>query len=344
MPRVDVHALEIRQTNHSFWLTYLSATVLTQVSYAAVRGRDEEIGAVQRALNTHRIASLKTFALRGGDYPVTVVLNWLNPEGLELGPNALGFEAGDRIAQIIDGQHRIAGLAAAIDENPALGELSIPVAIYVGLTTQQCADIFLAINTEQKPAPKSLVYDLFGIAQKASVDVASLRARDIAISINESEGSPYYRELKMPGEKVRKGGVALSTAVAAIRPLAEPNGHFDRAGIKELEIQQAVVLNYLGALREEFGTYWESKDNALKYASGFTGAMQFFANRIIPYCKEQKSFKLNVIRHIIDFAFTGPILQSELKGLGGAQAVNKVYERMDEALNLPSDHDDIYEF
>lgn len=344
MTEVSLTGIEVRQANHSFLLASMEARVLTKISYAAVRGRDNEVGAVQRVLNTHRISSLKAFAIRGGDYPVTVVLNWLNPSSLSRSGESIVFLVEDDIAQIIDGQHRIAGLKAAIEEDDSLGGLQIPVAIYFGLDTQQCADIFLAINTEQKPAPKSLVFDLFGVAQKQSFDTALLRARDIALHLNESEGSPYYRELKMPGERVRKGGVALSTAVAALRPLAEPNGHFERAGIKELEVQQAAVVNYLGALRNAYASTWDSNDNALKYASGFTAAMQFFAERIIPHCREHKSFKSEFIGKVIDFSFAGPVLQSEVKGLSGTQAVKRVYERLDESLALPRQDHHLYEF
>ncbi len=45
--------------------------------------------------------------------------------------------------------------------------------------------IFLAINTEQKTVPRSLVFDLYGIASESVIDPAAVRARDIATYLNE---------------------------------------------------------------------------------------------------------------------------------------------------------------
>ena len=80
-----------------------------------------------------------------------------------------------------------------------MGTIDIPVAIYSFLTSQACADIFLSINNEQKPVPKSLVIDLYGIAGQTIVDPASVRARDLAAYLNSDEESPYYNLIRFPG-------------------------------------------------------------------------------------------------------------------------------------------------
>jgi DNA sulfur modification protein DndB len=122
-----------------------------------------------------------------------------------------------RSAQLIDGQHRVAGLRAALDEVPNT-TLEVPVALYTGLSTKECADIFLAINTEQKPVARTLVFDLYGIADESLVDPAAARARDIVIALNEETDSAYFDQIKLPGSPRRRGGIALSTAVTAINP------------------------------------------------------------------------------------------------------------------------------
>src|ERR1700730_14932225 len=52
---------------------------------------------------------------------------------------------------------------------------------------------FCQINTEQKPVPRSLVYDLYGVASEEVIDPAAVRARDIASSLNEEKHSPYFK-------------------------------------------------------------------------------------------------------------------------------------------------------
>ena len=69
--------IEVKQSKQSFLLCALPASVLSKISYAAVRRRDEEEGAVQRVLNQHRIAGIKSFAAQGGDFPASIVLNWV---------------------------------------------------------------------------------------------------------------------------------------------------------------------------------------------------------------------------------------------------------------------------
>jgi hypothetical protein len=90
----------------------------------------------------------------------------------------------------------VAGIEAAIEDDPKLGKLELPVVIFENLTTKMCADIFLSINTEQKPVPRSLVFDLYGEASVHIVDPAAVRARDIAIYLNETDNSPYFGEIR----------------------------------------------------------------------------------------------------------------------------------------------------
>lgn len=269
--------LEAQQTNKKFVLTILTAQLVVAVSYASVRGRDDEEGAIQRVLNPSRISGIKEFTLAGGDYPNAFVLNWVNKDNpIKRKDGRLYFSSIVRSAQIIDGQHRIAGIGAAIAEKSQLGSVQLPVVIYENLSTKDCADIFLSINTEQKPVARSLVFDLYGIASEDIVDPAALRARDIAMYLHQSENSPYFAELKLPGAPIRKGGIALSTVVSAIKPLVEHKGVLEQIGISELEIQKQIVLNLFQTIGKKYANHWKSKDNVFLYAAGFMAAMEFF--------------------------------------------------------------------
>src|SRR5258708_7122980 len=189
----------VSQNNRRFFLTMLCARDLVQISYASVRNRDAEEGAVQRLLNPRRIDSIKEFTINGGDYPNCIILNWVDEKRkLKVGKGKISIPIVDRVAQIIDGQHRVEGIRAAIKVKQKLGELEIPVAFYQHLTTQECADIFLSINTEQKPVQRSLVYDLYNVASAHVVDPAAVRARDIASRLNEQEGSPFKELIRLP--------------------------------------------------------------------------------------------------------------------------------------------------
>jgi DNA sulfur modification protein DndB len=318
--------IPVKQKENTFFLTALPAGLLTRISYASVRRKDDEEGAVQRILNTSRIAGIKEFAVHMGDFPASIVLNWVKGHLIPSNGKIDIIDA-PKSAQIIDGQHRIAGLAAGITENPDLADYEIPVAIYSGLDTQQSARIFISINTEQRPAPKSLVFDLYGIAATDLMDPSAIRAGDIVAYLG-ADDQPYDNWIKLPNQARQRGGIALSTAVSSIKPLLEPKGIFDQIGASELEIQKAIFRNYFVALRSKYGEYWDDRSNAFIYASGFIGAIDFMRSHLIDYCTSKGSFEETTFSNAIEIDATNRILQEEVKGLGGSDAANAIRDRL----------------
>lgn len=324
MPRYPY--LEISQSRHSLLLTALPIKLLAKIAYAAVRHQDAEEGAVQRVLNQSRIAGIRSFALQGGDFPASIVLN--NVQGrLDRDGTTVAVPDVARSAQIIDGQHRVAGLREALGERSDFGDHLIPVTIYEALNTVECANIFLSINTEQRPAPRSLVYDLYGVASPDLVDHAAVRARDIALALGEND-EVYAGMIKLPNSRRQKGGIALSTAVSAIKPLVTDNGTLEQIGAGSLETQKQIFQNFFNALGDKYGDLWSEKDNAFLYAAGFVGAVEFLHLRLVPYCLSKKSFRKETFAGALTLSQADLIKQSEVKGLGGKDAPRKVFERL----------------
>jgi DNA sulfur modification protein DndB len=107
----------IKQHDQVFYLVNLPASIVTKISYASIRGRDNEQGAVQRVLNTRRISGIKEFVLKGGSFPNSIVINWVKQNYMiDNRTNTLSFEVEEASAQLIDGQHRVAGIREAIQE------------------------------------------------------------------------------------------------------------------------------------------------------------------------------------------------------------------------------------
>jgi DNA sulfur modification protein DndB len=321
--RIVQHRKEMYQTS-------LPVKILTKISYSAVRGRDAEAEAVQRILNPRRISAIKDFALNGGDFPANVILNWVS-QG-EIGVNREGqvdIPQSERAAQIIDGQHRVEGLRAAFNEKPSIGDLVIPVLIYKNLKPQECADIFLSINTEQKPVPRSLVYDLYQIASSEFVDEAAVRARDIIHNLNSDENSPYRGFFKFPGEPQRRGGIALSTAVSEIKPIIEKRGDLDQIGVNSLNDQTKILNNFWTAVSELYGSQWTDSQNVFLYAAGFSGGTDFFRKKILNYCNSQQSFEVKTILNALKLPESELLWQKDVKGLGGREAPKIIYEKLD---------------
>ncbi len=318
--------ITVKQKEHTFKLTSLPAGLLTKITYTAVRRKDEEEGAVQRVLNGARISGIKDFALKMGDFPASIVLNWISGP-LEIKNGNIYIPDTPRAAQILDGQHRVAGLTAAIIENNITENYEIPVAIYEGLDTANSARIFISINTEQRPAPKSLVFDLYGVTSSDLMDPAAVRSGDI-VSFIGSEGQPYFGWIKLPNQERQRGGVALSTAVSAIKPLVETKGLLEQVGITELESQKAIFSNYFTAISANYGKSWDDRGNAYIYASGFIGAIEFFRSHMFDYCRTKGSFETETIKDAFHSQGSVRILQVDVKGLGGTEAANRVRDRL----------------
>ncbi|MBB6097087.1 DGQHR domain-containing protein [Deinobacterium chartae] len=198
------------------------------ISYVAARGKSNEDGAVQRILNTRRVTDIKNFVLEGNEFFNTFIINWTNTDilpGFDPATGILSIKIKPLSAQILDGQHRIKGLEAAITEKPDIGQRQILVSMCIGLSTKEAAQIFLNINTEQKPVPKSLIFDLFGEVVNDQ-EHAINRSKDIATELNENPESPYYRYIKFPGSPRGQGLIDLSTVVSSLKDSLKPDGIF----------------------------------------------------------------------------------------------------------------------
>lgn len=313
--------------------------------YVAVRGVHDEEGAVQRVLNKRRISSIKDFVLSGNMFFNTFILNWTEENDTpEFDGNKISFIIKPAAAQVIDGQHRIAGLQDAMNEDSSIGEKEILVSLCIGLTTRQAATIFLNINSEQKPVPKSLIFDLFGEVEDDS-DHAIRRANDIAQELNENSESPFCRLIKFPGNPRGVGIIDLSTVVAALKPHLEQTGIFATVNLNSLNFQKMAILNYFQAINYFYSKegIWKNKGkNPFFKSSGFYGAIDFLASTLLRKCAERKSFTVEVFKELLNL--NSLLLFDDIKKLDGKTARKRVKDYLESNLlsELPKQNE--YEF
>jgi DGQHR domain-containing protein len=330
MAQLRLPFIEATQHGKSFFVTAMRAADLVSVSYVARRGVDEEEGAVQRLLNPARISGIRDFILAGGVFPTSVVLNWTDDKHK---PKVKGgrilLPLGPRRAQIIDGQHRIVGMSGAIEKKRSLAAFEVPVTLYKGLSTKDCADIFLSINTEQKPVHRSLVFDLYSLASDYVVDPAALRAGDLAKELNETPSSPYFGFVKFPGTPSAQKGLALSTVVSSVKPLVEEKGVFEQVGLTELAMQTQFLLNFFTVLRDAYGLEWESPSNVFRSAGGFVGAIEFIKNKLVVHCNITGDFTIDAISRVMKLSPGALIRREAIEGLQGRRAYNYIAESLE---------------
>jgi DGQHR domain-containing protein len=320
---------------------------VVSIYYVAVRGIDKEEGAVQRVLNKRRISDIKDFILSGHTFFNSFILNWTDSNFQpELVDEKISLPILNSSAQVIDGQHRIAGFEAAIEEDEAVGERDIIITLCMHLTTQKAAEIFLNINTEQKPVPKSLMYDLFGEVIDDETHAVN-RSTDIARYLNEDPESPLYKLIKFPGSPRGVGSIELSTFVASIKEHLKPGGTFSVYKLNTLDHQKVVITNFFKSIRDFYSTQkiWSSKTkNPFLKAAGFNGAIDFLTNSLIHRCAERSSFSVDTISKIISFESEDILTWDDLKGLDGKTSRKRVKDSLEANLLKSLPTQDKYEF
>lgn len=266
---------------------------LVKISYVAVRGRDKEEGAVQRVLNRKRISSIKQYILDGNLFVNTFIINWndvnYRPQFFD---SQIELPLVDSAAQLLDGQHRLEGLKEAITVDESIGKKQILVSMVIGLGTKEAAKIFININSEQKPVPKSLIFDLYGVTDDEK-NFAITRSNDIARELNENIDSPYYNLIKYPGNPRGKGKIDLSTVVSTLKKYVDVDGKFVDNNIKDFNFQAQIIINFFSTLKyfwDEEEIWGNSSKNVFLKAAGFVAALEFFFEYVFPKCVEKKSF------------------------------------------------------
>jgi DGQHR domain-containing protein len=109
-------------------------------------------------------------------------------DGTEDGKDQFSYQ---RVARVIDGQHRIKGLQRA---NKA--DFDVNVAIFVDADIEDQARIFATVNLAQTKVNKSLVYDLFSFSTSKSPEKY---AHDACVALDKTRGSPFEKRIKRLG-------------------------------------------------------------------------------------------------------------------------------------------------
>lgn len=314
------HCLEIKLGDIPAYAFMMDVKSLTEIQYIARRGVTDEPGAVQRVLSPVRVNAIYEYILSGNIFYTPFILNW-NNEIQRVMIDGDGFKVPicGKSAQVLDGQHRIAGLIRAIEKKPDVGNKEVLVIMTQYLDTKDAAKVFLNINTEQKPVQKSLIYDLFGEVNQDETKKPIVRSKDIAEKLDQEEDSPYRNYIKFPGKKRGMIGIDLSTVVSSIGPKVEKNSLLIQYNINSLENQYLVFKNYFTAIKSYYDkvNLWDnSKVNPFLTNAGFYGAIEAF-DMVFQRCVLEKDFSVE------SFARKMPLLsllqRSDMKNYEGKE-------------------------
>ena len=302
---ISINCLEITQPIGTFYIGAMNAEDLMGISYADVRRiseRDvEKYLGIERPLSPKRVKELKSYVRTiDATFPTGVILA-ISSEHASYDPETGIMEIDDdeKVAKIIDGQHRIAGLEGFDEET-----FQINVVIFIDMEIEDQAMVFATINLAQTKVSKSLVYDLYECTKARS---PTKTCHNIARLLNSRQGSPFYDRIKILGRATRpyqpltqaafveallrlisgdlqralldrdqiKRGIKLERAPDTETELVLRNMFIDKM---DAEIAK-VIWNYFSAVKERWPVAWEGVDvtgNMLPRTNGFRALMRFF--------------------------------------------------------------------
>lgn len=265
--------IEVRQRIGTYYIASISAKELVQIAFADVRRieeRDiEKYLGIQRPLDTKRVNEIKRFLTsRDASFPTGVVLSVdqkctvFDEEGkLILRPYEKEFDDEEsiplnKIAKILDGQHRIAAFVTdkgIFDEEIwyVVGEnFQFNVNIFIGIDIDEQAKIFATVNLAQTKVNRSLVYDLEGLSKTRS---PFRTCHQIAVALDNADiKSPLYERIKRLGVKTkgREASEPLTQAafVEALVKLISADPFSDR--ITYLNGKKLKIVNDLSILKK----------------------------------------------------------------------------------------------
>ena len=153
----------------------------------------EEFLGIQRQLNNSRVAELRQYVQNVDATFPTAILLAVSSEHASFNEytNELSIVRHSKVAKIIDGQHRIAGLSQLGDTT-----FQVNVAIFIDMDIQDQAMVFATINLKQTKVNKSLAYDLYEFTTSRSPQRS---CHDIVRFLDGRPGSPFQGKVKMLG-------------------------------------------------------------------------------------------------------------------------------------------------
>lgn len=226
---------------------------------------DEE--GVQRRLQISRIHKIKEYLEKEMDsyFPTSIVLavdvsieenflyNYEDIENKEFGEIEL---SDDVMFQIVDGQHRLAGLF--ISDESIIDDFEISAVLLFNATSHTCAKIFADINGNQAKVSKSVIYDLYDLMEVDKTEEVLMKSlHNICNKLNTDPASPLYRHIKMLG--IGQGAISQAFFLQYLRNVIR-DLNWENRGQQFVYDNLFLYLKCFQRIFYDVWPVWEAKD------------------------------------------------------------------------------------
>lgn len=364
-------AVLVEQPLYKFYAAVIPANVLLQVAFSDAMqafikedGNGYRVDATQRVLQSKRLKQIAGYIDReDSGFPNTIILaanyrqdglieqdepfedeateavqvaalskRW-HVEGDDCGGYTITIPTAEKLAAVIDGQHRLFAFAE-VERSERLS-MNLLCSVFLDLPKPYQAQLFATINSTQKPVDKSLTYELFGynideeepqfwspdklavfLTRKLSTETGSpLRGRiviapqkDEALESLASSGSWRVSTavvvegiLRLFSSNPKRDTQLMLTPVRNDRSKLR-SGPKDRSPLREFFIEAndnliyTLVLNYLKACEEVMWSKAKT-DSFILRTVGVQALLDILKKVLVPVALERKDISAEFFAH-----------------------------------------------
>ena len=375
---------KVSQPIGDFYVGRMDARRLVAISYTEIRrfieGKQDKIAGIQRERSERRINEIKKYVnLDYATFPTSIIIA-VEPECaevrsydedkddlylLELSP--FGSSGDDdyipleKIAFIIDGQHRVAGL-----EDLGEGrEFDVNISVFVGASEADKAEIFARVNQAQTKVNQSLVVDLASFYEERG---PVKFAHEVVLALNRDEEGPLFDKVKRLGKAdPGKGKVQTLAQATVVKPIvdfiaADPESERNRKyrgifGVRrepsawkkyifqpfyDAEDDSGLFLcltNYFAAVKLRWPESWDNSNARtgliLNRTTGYAALMRFLRQVYLRNCESGQILSMEACEEVFREI---NIPEQELTRdtfIPGSSGVSALYRRMMLEVNWP---------
>lgn len=316
----DIKFIEVNQPIGKFYVASIKCRDLLEIARYDIRRieRDEandidNYFGIQRKPASGRLKEISEYVrFIDATFPNNIVIAVKSVENIDaeepvrnikVESGKISIRRAENIAQIIDGQHRLLGLQKAIDDDLLFSQelkdnFELSVTIYVDMDIENQSMVFATINKAQTRVNKSLVFDLYDLANTRS---PYRSAHNIVRVLNENSKSPLKNKVKMLGvaDDTENETIAQATLVDSIVKYISKSPLKDRDDLKrglkiilgndkkllfrEWFIEEndlfiaRTLLNYFLSIREKWPNAWNTNSILVK-STGVIALLNFFGD------------------------------------------------------------------
>lgn len=374
---IKLPVAKVTQPIGDFYVGRMDARRLVAISYTEIRrfveGKQDTIAGIQRERSEGRIKQIRQYVnLDYATFPTSIIIA-VEPDCVEIDPYSIDTESSyllelspfgdpddddhiplDKIAFIIDGQHRLAGLEG-LEEHRSF---DVNVSIFVGASEADKAEIFARVNQAQTKVNQSLVVDLASyFEERGPVKFA----HEIVLAMNRDEEGPLFNKVKRLGKAdPGKGQVQTLAQATVVKPIvdyisgdpeAERNrryrGIFRSRRAREAwrryifqpfydaEDDSGVFLclsNYFGAVKQHWPESWDNPmartGLILNRTTGYAALMRFLRQVYLRRCDKGEILSKEVCEEVFDEVDIADDELTREEFIPGSSGISALYRRL----------------